>query len=118
MKIGDYVRTKDGIEKVLEYTYNKNYENGHCILFDNKDHRLLFTDEDVNKMKPNPNIIGLIGVGDLMLIDISPDDCGGIVVPRIAETQAELDEFINKMQKGEYILKGLLTKEQIESEVN
>lgn len=64
MKAGDYVRTEDGIKKVLKYNYNEKYENGHCVWFDNKDYGILFTDEEVNKMKPSPNIIDLIEVGD------------------------------------------------------
>lgn len=64
MKVGDYVRTEDGIKKVLKYKYNERYENGHCVWFDNKDCGILFTDEEVNKMKPSPNIIDLIEVGD------------------------------------------------------
>ena len=50
MKIGDYVRIEDGIKKVLKYTYNEKYENGHCVWFDNKDYGLLFTDEEVNRL--------------------------------------------------------------------
>ena len=64
MNVNDYVRTEDGIKKVLKYTYNEKYENGHCVWFDNKDYGILFTDEEVNKMKPSPNIIDLIEVGD------------------------------------------------------
>lgn len=68
MNIGDYVRTDDGIKKVLKYTYNEKYENGHCVWFNNKDHGILFTDEEINKMKPSSNIIDLIEVGDILEI--------------------------------------------------
>ena len=117
MRKGDYVRTEDGIKKVLKYKYNERYENGHCVWFDNKDCGILFTDEEVNKMKPSPNIIDLIEVGDLLYVDISPDDCGGIVVPTIPMTKFELDILIKKILLGVKELKGIITKEQLESVV-
>jgi hypothetical protein len=49
-----------------------------------------------------------------MYIDICPDDCGGIVVPRIAETLAEWQAFYKKIKSGEYILKGIVSKEQLQ----
>ena len=59
------------------------------------------------------NIIDLIEPMDLMFIDISPDDCGGIVVPRVSETLNELEKWKERISSGECILKGVLTKEQI-----
>ena len=104
MNVGNYVRTKNGkIIKIKDKHYSYLFETEYR--------------EEYKVIKSSPNTLDLIGVGDLMLIDISPDNCGGIVVPRIAETQAELDEFISKIQKGEYILEGVLTKEQIENQV-
>ena len=50
-----------------------------------------------------------------MYIDISPDNYGGIVVPRVAETKAELDKWKERFASGECILKTVLTKEQIVS---
>lgn len=64
-------------------------------------------------IKASHNIIDLIEPGDLMYIDISPDDCGGIVVPRVAETKAELEKWKERIFSGECILKAILTKEQI-----
>ena len=111
MKVGDYARTYDGvIGKIIDDNLAQE-ETRYEIDYNNK----LYYYRQI--AKSNSNIIDLIGVGDLMFIDISPDYCGGIVVPRIAETQAELDEFISKIQKGEYILEGVLTKEQIENQV-
>ena len=59
------------------------------------------------------NIIDLIEPMDLMFIDISPDDCGGIVVPRVSETLNELNKWKERFASGECILKAVLTKEQI-----
>lgn len=64
----------------------------------------------------SPNIIDLIEPMDLMYIDISPDDCGGIVVPRVPETLNELNEIKEKIKRGECILKGVVTHEQLSKE--
>lgn len=58
-------------------------------------------------------LMDLVEPGDLMYIDISPDNYGGIVVPRVAETKAELDKWKERLASGECILKAVLTKEQI-----
>lgn len=116
MKVGDYVRTKYGIKKVLKYTYNEKYENGHCIWFDNKDYGLLFTDEEVNKMKPSPNIIDLIEVGDYVngypigkIIDIYFTGTGLRKLVFVWESE----EFISELFENQ--IKSIVTKEQFES---
>ena len=68
-----------------------------------------------NIKKASHNIIDLIEPMDLMFIDICPDDCGGIVVPRIAETLRELNDFKERFASGNCILKGVVTKEQIKA---
>lgn len=114
MKIGDYVRTEDGIKKVLKYAYNDKYENSHCVWFDNKDYGILFTDEEVNKMKPSPNIIDLIEVGDYVngnRVDFTnsnnrlsyEDKCIGFY---------DRDGDITLFEKD---IKSIVTKEQFES---
>ena len=114
MKIGDYVRTEDGIKKVLKYTYNEKYENGHCVWFDNKDYGILFTDEEVNKMKPSPNIIDLIEVGDYVngyyVEDIRHRYDGEMIT--ILEVATGSNYFQAPMYE-EYI-KSIVTKEQFE----
>lgn len=117
MKVGDYVRTKDG----------KFFKWNNLCTTDKKDYeehtrKILF---DENKLKSSPNIIDLLQPMDQMYIDISPDNCGGIVVPRIPETYCELNQIINEIKLGNYVLKGIVTKEQlmenmykVESEVN
>ena len=112
MNIGDYVRTEDGIKKVLKYTYNKKYENGHCVLFDNNDYGILFTDEEVNKMKPSPNIIDLIEVGDYV---------NGHLVFDIAQAPKKavyIEDNTNKMAHIPHTnkdIKSIVTKEQFKS---
>ena len=58
-------------------------------------------------------LMDLVEPGDLMYIDISPDDCGGIVVPRVAETLNELNKWKLRLSSGQCKLKSVLTKEQI-----
>ena len=105
MKINDYVRTKNGIiGKYIQPDLGKPYiTNG--ISFN----------EGANYGKHNKDIMDLIECQDLLYIDISPDNCGGIVVPRIAETQEELNKIISNIKNGVWILKEIVTKEQIKS---
>lgn len=62
MKVGDYVRTEDGIDKIIGYRYEAEYENGHVLWFEKSDSGGRFTDKDLPKS--SPNIIDLIEVGD------------------------------------------------------
>ena len=110
MKVGDYVRTKDGIKKVLKYTYNEKYENGHCIWFDNKDYGILYTDEEVKEMKPSSNIIDLIEVGDYV---------NGYFVNEITDIETNVPVLciytVEWMPLKDIIIKSIVTKEQFES---
>lgn len=105
MKINDYVRTKNGIiGKYIQSDLGNPYiTNG--ISFN----------EGANYGKHSKDIMDLIECQDLLYIDISPDNCGGIVVPRIAETQEELNKIISNIKNGVWILKEIVTKEQIKS---
>jgi hypothetical protein len=62
MKVGDYIRTENGINKVADYRYEPEYENGHVVWFEKSDSGCRFTDK--NLPKSSPNIIDLIEVGD------------------------------------------------------
>ena len=62
MKVGDYVRTENGIDKVAGYRYESEYENGHVVWFEKSDNGCRFTDKDLPKS--SPKIIDLIEVGD------------------------------------------------------
>ena len=112
---GMYVRTDMGdISKIKSIWENER------VFFENKVDIDWFTSDSfgisyLKKCKASHNIIDLIEQQDLLFIDISPDDCGGIVVPRIAETLAELEIYKERINSGEYILKGVVTREQIQS---
>lgn len=63
------------------------------------------------------DVIDLIEPQDLMYIDISPDNWGGIVVPRVAESMNELNYWKKLFRSGECVLKGIVTHEQLNSDV-
>lgn len=112
LKPNMYIRTKEGkIDKVLEINTGD---------FDEPVVRLasypigmyqgMFEYENANY-----DLLELIEPMDLMYIDISPDDCGGIVVPRIAETIKELEEWKERIKSGECKLVEIATSQQIRS---
>lgn len=76
MKVNDYVRTENGIDKVVGYRREPEYENGHVVWFKKSDSGCRFTDKDLPKS--SPNIIDLIEVGDYVngykVISIGIDD--------------------------------------------
>ena len=63
------------------------------------------------------DVIDLIEPQDLMYVDIFPDDCGGIVVPRVAESLNDLNYWKKMFRNGECILKGIVTREQLSDNV-
>ncbi|NLE03623.1 MAG: hypothetical protein GX638_02325 [Crenarchaeota archaeon] len=129
MKVGDYVRfdyhrvtVPIQIARITEVHYDITDEDDNVCY--STDVGLVIDESNLVK-EPSPNIMDLILPMDLMYIDISPDNCGGIVVPRIPETYCELEQIINEIKLGNYVLKGIVTKEQlmekmykVESEVN
>lgn len=66
--------------------------------------------------KASYDIIDLIEAGDLLYVDIDNGYQGGIIVPRIAETLAELNKFKLHIKDGTWILKKIITHEQLERE--
>ena len=117
LEVGMYVRTIKGIAKIETIEEDRseisfNCDTGLSISFVKRG----FTQEEMAKQyKHSFNITDLIEPMDLMYIDISPDDCGGIVVPRVAETLNELEEWKERFSNGSCILKRVVTHEQIES---
>lgn len=118
---GMFIRTPLGINKILEQ--NNDFS---CCFYIQSESSLVWHEEldyfsidgecfDKDEIKANYKLEDLVEAGDLMYIDVSPDNYGGIVVPRVAETQNELDKWKQRFASGECILKGVLTKEQIVS---
>lgn len=123
LEVGMYVRTKEGL--IAKYIKINNKYEWH--VFDGKIqwfyeyYRNEIDFEDWEKfikekvVKASHNILELIEPMDLMFIDISPDDCGGIIVPRIAETTNELEQWKERISSKNCILKYVVTREQIEN---
>ena len=112
LKPNMYIRTKEGkIDKVLEI----NTEDFDEPVVRLASFPLGMYQGKFEYEKANYDLLELIEPMDLMYIDISPDDCGGIVVPRIAETLYELEDWKEKFANGSCILKRVVTHEQIES---
>ena len=110
-----YVRFKDKrenhyIRKIVEIPDDKRYAS-------------IYIDKEANNSKglspkniiaTSYDILDLLKPLDLMYIDIDPyDGLGGIVVPRIAETMAELNKYKALIKMGEYKLISITTREKI-----
>ena len=113
IKVGEYIRTPWGqIGKVRQIATHKPYFDDGFYIED------AFVECGRKAMKEiensYPNIIDLLSPQDLMFIDISPDNEGGIIVPRIAETLNELNVYKEAFKNGDAVLKGIVTKEQIQ----
>lgn len=113
MKVGDYVRTKDGIIGRIEA---KNYLGYNDWLIDT----LYYNDDEIindwtcgikeyNILKSSPNIIDLVQVGDVITTN---NLCGEI-------TKIDGDKIYTTCYDGEYCsasdIKSIVTKEQFES---
>ena len=90
IEVGEYYRTK----------YNINQLRPNVYVFD-------------DFYKVSKDILDLLDPGDLLFVDIDNGYEGGIIVPRIAETENELKGYIDNIRDGTYTLKGVLTKEHI-----
>ena len=123
LKVGDFARTIDGQifkikgVRVLGSTIN---DVDTCKWFKSrvKPNEAIFCEQDFmyedgrNQIElTSKDLLDLLQIRDLLYVDISPDDCGGIVVPRIAETQAELDKFKKLIRKGTWHLVGIVPYE-------
>ena len=119
MKKGDFIRTLDGIKKIEKYEYEPEIENCHHIWFEKENYGIMFTDNEI--IKSSQHIEDLICVGDLIFIDVEPeyrpDYYEGIIVPRVIETLEEGEDYYMKIKYGKYVLRGIITKEQIENGV-
>lgn len=118
MKENDYVRTKTGVHKIFRINEKATVWKYDCDKkptgdWDSSYEYIKIREED--SIKSSPNILELLEPMDLLYIDI--DVCGGIVVPRIPETLDELKEYIEKIKSGEYILKYVVTHEQLENDM-
>ena len=120
MKVGDYVRNKYGIAKIIDIKNNNGidvltFDKNICFLVNKKtgeikDDKLfnqlaIIEGVDINKIKSSPNIIDLIEVGDYVNGEIVLSTQFNIGTGRI-DSQRELYE---------QDIKSIVTKEQFES---
>lgn len=109
MKANDYVRTKDGlIGKVTKIVTDNIF---YVQFFDNLPRKT--TIEEASITKSDSNILKLLEPMDLLYVDIDGGFDGGIVVPRIPETLDELDKMIEFINSGQWVLKDVVTHEQL-----
>lgn len=104
MKIGDYVRTKDGIIlkiKDIEDIYTTDNIYIGMAIYDNEGH---FVNE-VEIIKSSPNIINLIEAGDYV---------NGLRVNEISEHTIYLDDMRDFSKKDINYVETIVTKEQFE----
>ena len=85
---------------------------GGIILRLNENELELGTDNPLIE-KSSDKLEDLIGTSDVLLVDISPDSEGGIVVPRIAETLNDLNAYKKRFETKDWILVGVATREQV-----
>ena len=109
MNVGDYVRTEISSLNIQRIGKIKEIIGEYFI------HTDIGTYDKENIIKSSPNIIDLLQPMDLIYVDIDNNYASGIIVPRIAETQAELNLMIDLIKSGKWILKGIVTKEQLDS---
>lgn len=70
MKVGDYVRLKNGyIDKIEELKLQTKYTKYNTLLFEHKVVECLFSDEDLKQLKSSPNIIELFEEHDLVVME-------------------------------------------------
>ena len=119
IKVGNYLRTGTKVGEVIKKWKHYKDKEEEVFEIDVPDDLLgsFFETTDVFEddiRGYSKSVLDLIKVADLLYVDISPDDCGGIVVPRIAETENELKIFKGYIKTGQWVLKGIVTKEQLE----
>ena len=110
LNIGDYVRTEEGIKKIVKYDYDERLENGHGLWFENENYGISYTDEEIKELKPSPNIIDLIEEGDYVnghkVLEVNSSNVS-------IESNAIENEIWEEIE--DYEIKSIVTKEQFES---
>lgn len=116
MKVGDYVRSEDGIITRIKSFYEKKWEEPELIYA-----RFLCEDYEIyeypRQVKSSPNIIDLIEVGDF--ITYEKDNIYINIPTSVNGVFDETTLTIVKMVDNEYLkdvnIKSIITHEQMES---
>lgn len=104
MKVGDYVRTDDGlIGKIVSEPYEYKDSIGHDIDFGDNN---IYNEYEIyqNIIKTSPSIIDILEVGDYV---------NGVIV-----TQSHIDNIkyiAPEIKENNYGIKSIVTKEQFEA---
>jgi len=114
MKVGDYVRTKDGkIGKIIQEEYITPCNDKHRYIYLTDADNEMWYDEDTI-IKSSPNIIDLIEVGDyvngykvLFAGATTWDNDGNVIDKRVKINYAGYDRWLS-----EDFIKSIVTKEQ------
>ena len=113
MTEGDYVRTKHGIEKITdikEWVHFQGYEK--IITTDKNKYETLYEQSEI--IKSSPNIIDLIGVGDILVIkDFVDEACMIFTDIYLIQNEQQLLNIKNDLEKNKNKkLYSIVTKEQ------
>ena len=116
MRVGDYVRTKDGyIDKIVDFKPITKYTKYNTLYLEHKFGEQLLSDSELKDIKSSPNIIDLIEVGDYV---------NGCIVINKNDDTIQVIQLIIPFDLKEKDIKSIVTKEQfsameykVESEV-
>lgn len=122
MKVGDYVRLKNGyIDKIEELKLQTKYTKYNKLLFEHKVVECLFSDEDLKEIKSSPNIIDLIEENDYIRT-INDTDFRRVYMSygKLVIEKHGLELSIKKLKLAEVITSQQFSqmKYKVESEVN
>lgn len=122
MKVGDYVRLKNGyIDKIEELKLQTKYTKYNKLLFEHKVVECLFSDEDLKEIKSSPNIIDLIEENDYIRT-INDTDFRRVYMSygKLVIEKHGLELSIKKLKLAEIITSQQFPqmKYKVESEVN
>ena len=122
MKVGDYVRLKNGyIDKIEELKLQTKYTKYNKLLFEHKVVECLFSDEDLKEIKSSPNIMDLIEENDYIRT-INDTDFRRVYMSygKLVIEKHGLELSIKKLKLAEIITSQQFPqmKYKVESEVN
>lgn len=107
MRSGIYVRTQQGD------LFQLDKEVDNCLIPRGIYIPYIIMADDV--LCASGNILDLLEPLDVIYVDIEPNDgCGGIIVPRIAETLGELERIKEKIRSGSWKMVCVTTHEFVE----
>lgn len=113
IEVGEWIRTADGIRKILEInTGNRKTYYGQYIL--DKKYKGSCSIAEKNIVNHSKNIIDLIEVGDIVKVFSDLHDIMGNQTFMV-ENKAHLNHLITGFNGGYFHLKSIVTKEQFKS---